>query len=131
MGLYRLQRLLDRRDRVERDIRSAAAHPMILGAEIANRLPLDDIATHAKVRDYRPVSDQFRRRNAERPMLKRSQRALAMFEAWNLLVIVAALVGFNHVPALAACVWTLRALWPVAVITAVLTGYCVFVWTRE
>jgi len=61
----------------------------------------------------------------------RSVAAFGVFEAWNLLVIGAALVGFNHVPALAACPWTLRALWPVAVGTVAVTGYCVFVWTRE
>jgi hypothetical protein len=46
-------------------------------------------------------------------------------------VILAALVGFNHFPALAACPWTLRALWPIALGTVAVTGDCVFVWTKE
>jgi hypothetical protein len=63
--------------------------------------------------------------------LRSTRLSLVAFEAWNLLVIFAALVGFNHVPTLAAYPWTLRALWPVAVGTVAVTGYCVFVWTRE
>lgn len=54
-----------------------------------------------------------------------------IFETWNLLVIGAALVGFNHVPALAACPWTLPAVWPMAMVTVVITFCCVFVWTKE
>jgi hypothetical protein len=41
------------------------------------------------------------------------------------------LVRFNHVAALAACPWTLRALWPAALGTVAVTAYCTFVWTRE
>jgi hypothetical protein len=61
---------------------------------------------------------------------QRAVRVLRAFEGWNLFVIFLALVGFNHVSTLAACPWTLPALWPVGVVTVAVTGYCVFVWTE-
>lgn len=65
------------------------------------------------------------------PRRRRSQLGLVAFEAWNLLVIFAALVGFNYVPALASSSATFRAIWVAAVGTVAVTGYCVLVWTRE
>lgn len=137
VGLYRLQVLREQRREVERDLRGIAAHPHVLAADVAARLPfkeiLDGVQTASEGRGG--ISDLARdtltRWRTALPLLGRSQRALVLFEAWNLLVIFAALVGFNHVPELAACPWTLRALWPVALVTAGVTGYCVFVWTRE
>jgi len=52
------------------------------------------------------------------------------FEAWNLLVIGAALVGFNYVPALAAGRCTFWAIWLAALGTVVVTASCVYAWTK-
>ena len=57
-------------------------------------------------------------------------RGLLIFEAWNLLVIGVALVGFNYVPALAACRCTSWGIWIAAIGTVGVTGYTVFAWTR-
>jgi uncharacterized membrane protein len=54
-----------------------------------------------------------------------------LFEAWNLLVIGAALVGFNYVPALASSSVTFGLIWGAAMGTVAVAAYCVFVWTKE
>jgi hypothetical protein len=59
-----------------------------------------------------------------------SRRAIVFFEAWNLLVIGLALVGFNYVPALAASPVTFWAIWLTALGTVGVTGYAVYAWTR-
>jgi hypothetical protein len=60
---------------------------------------------------------------------RRAIRALIRFEVWNVAVIAVSLAGFNHVSVLASFPW---ALWmPVALITAGVTGWSVYAWTRE
>jgi hypothetical protein len=59
-----------------------------------------------------------------------SRAWLIAFETWNIVVIFASIIGFNHLAWLSGSEWTLRTLWPVAGITAAITGYCVFIWTK-
>jgi hypothetical protein len=124
VGLYRLQALRDRR----RNLISAMSDNM--GHRAA---PDEDVIAEARRHspDRPALADLIRRVEPIPGLVADSRRSLIVFEAWNLLVILVSLVGFNHVAALAACPWTLRALWPVALGTVGVTGYCVFVWTRE
>jgi len=55
---------------------------------------------------------------------------LIFFEFWNLIVIVASLVGFNYVREWAGAPWLSCGLWIVAVATALITVGSVWVWTR-
>jgi hypothetical protein len=135
IGLYHLQVLREQHQEVERDLRGVAAHPAVLGPEVAARLPFDEIfenvlqASTGTGGINRLARDTLVRWQADRPLLQRSQRALVVFEAWNLLVIGVALVGFNYVPALASSPTMFWAIWAAAVGTVVVTGYCMFAWT--
>lgn len=145
VGVFRLQLLREARRTAERDLRGLAGAAGLFGPDVHFR-PMNEIIQSVETAREQPVPQSFthpywqatqaagRALDAWRPFapcLIRSRRWLVIFEAWNLLVILAALVGFNHVAALAACPWTLRALWPVAVGTVAVTAYCVFVWTKE
>jgi hypothetical protein len=124
VGLYRLQWLRARPRDILWEIATTlnraqgTARASLLGE--ARRVAASDENMKILVAEYD--------RNPRR--ITNSIVAMAMFEAWNLLVIFSALVGFNHVPVLAGCAWTLPLLWPVAAVTVGVTGYCVFVWTR-
>ncbi len=125
LGLYRLQSLRARREGVLRDISAVQLHPAQATAQL-----LAGARTRAK--DGHPVLGELLHDYDSAPSrIRQSTKALWAFEAWNLLVIGMALVGFNHVAALAACPWTLRALWPVALVTVAVTAYCIFAWVRE
>jgi hypothetical protein len=125
MALHRLQSLRARRGAVLHDISAALGHPT---------MTMDQLLAGARTRakdDHPRLATLLHDLDGALRQIKRSSQALAAFEAWNLLVIFAALVGFDHVVRLAACPLALHALWPVALVTAVVTGYCVFVWTKE
>jgi hypothetical protein len=124
VGLYRLQSLRDRRRDLLRDIEGNLGH-----LPTTEEVLLDEARRQAP--DRRLLTPLLQEAEQMPHRLRQSRRSLVAFEGWNLLVIFAALVGFNHVTALAACRWTLWALWPVALGTVAVTGYCVFVWTRE
>src|SRR2546426_886235 len=85
--------------------------------ECAPRLPFAQIIDHvsqAATGDKGGIHDLAReilsRWKADQPLLQESQRALFVFEAWNLLVIGASLVGFNYIPPLVSSPWTFWAL---------------------
>ena len=58
-------------------------------------------------------------------------KALAAFEAWNLVAIGVSLVGFNFVGPLAASPATFWAIWVAAVGTVAVSGYALYTWTRR
>ena len=124
IGLYRLQSLRVRRESLLRDISATLWHPTQTTEQL-----LIEARTRAS-RGHPSLSALLRDYEAAPSRIARSSKALAAFEGWNLLVIFGALVGFNHVPALAASPWTLRALWPVALGTVGVTAYCIVVWTE-
>lgn len=126
VGLYRLQSLRARREGVLGDISAVQLHP----SQATDQL-LAGARTRAK--DGHPVLDEFLHEyDGASSRIRRSAKALWAIEAWNLLVIFAALVGFNYVPALASSPWTFfLVIWVAAVGTVVVTAYCVFVWTKE
>jgi hypothetical protein len=136
VGLFRLQSLRDQHRDAERELHVLAGR--LTGRE-QDRIPLEEVLGIVKSGSGRGTNDPnvpaARKLHAEWttfPSRRRdSSRALMLFEVWNLLVIGVALVGFNHVTALAVCPWTLRALWPVALGTIAVTIYCVFAWTKE
>jgi hypothetical protein len=145
VGIYKLQSLDAEQARHEATTRGLGA-PMIGGQSNAYTMPMDKaretfdsvLAADAEGKNTGYSKDTLDRLRAALAKLdrfpqrrRRVIRWLWGFEGWNLLVILASLVGFNHVMALAACPWTLRGLWPVALVTVVVTGYGVFVWTRE
>ena len=136
VGLYRLQVLREQNQGIERDVRGVAAHPHLLGAEVAARMAFADIfervsqARSGTGAINRLANDTLVRWEPDRLLVQQSQRALVIFEAWNLLVIGAALVGFNYVAPLAASSSTFWAIWVAAVGTVAVTGYCVYAWTR-
>jgi len=145
VGVYRLQLVREGQRTAERDVRGLAVAAELFGPDVHFR-PMDEITQKVETARGHPVPQDFTRPywkaaqaagralddwRAFGPRLIRSRRWLVIFETWNLLVIGAALVGFNYVPALAACPWTLPALWPMAVVTVVMTFWCVFVWTKE
>jgi hypothetical protein len=124
-GLYRLQWLRAR----PRDILWEIATSLNRSQGTSRASLLDEARHSAKSGDKSMIAlveeyDRIPQR------VTGSIAALTAFECWNLLVILAALVGFNHVTTLAACPWVLPMLWPVGIVTVVITVYCVFAWTR-
>lgn len=131
VGVYRLQSLDAGHARNERTIRGLLGVAGLVSRGSVDSLPLREVLRLARlpeagesVRESLVEWDGFDARR------QRATTALVVFEAWNLLVILAALVGFNHVAFLASRTWALPALWPSALGTVAVTGYCVFVWTR-
>jgi hypothetical protein len=140
VGIYRLQGLVVEHARNEHTLRGLLAGTVLSGSEVQNR-PIAEVVSVARANTGERsglsshVAMSLRGALAEwdaHPARRhRATRALIAFETWNLLVIFGALVGFNHVALLASSPWTLRALWPAALITVAVTVYCVFVWTRD
>ena len=140
VGLFRLQALSAEHTRTEQKIRSFMGEGP-LSRDLARTYPLDPTIKRARevlggtVQTAPEIVDSLRAAMLEWDAYprrrRRANRALLAFEVWNLIVVGAALVGFNHVPRLAATCWALPLLWPVALVTIVLTGYCVYVWTRD
>ena len=136
VGLFRLQSFRDQHRDAERELRVLAGR--LTGRE-QDRIPMREVLEIGKSGSGRgtndpnvPAARKLYAAWTTFPSRRRdSSRALILFEVWNLLVIGVALIGFNHVTTLAACPWTLRALWPVALGTVAVTVYCVFAWTKE
>jgi hypothetical protein len=134
VGIFYLQMLRDRRRDAERNLRDLARSWMGEGAiaesldEVLNTLSRMADAPHpnlAPANQARSACEAFGRR------LRRSQPWLVVFEAWNLLVIAASLIGFNCVPSLASWRFTPWALGVAAVGTVTVTVGCVVARTRE
>jgi len=77
-----------------------------------------------------PAGPAHRRWKASAPPIRKSCTALIFFEALNVGLIAASLIGFNHINALACARWTFWALWGVALATLGVTVYCVVVCTK-
>jgi hypothetical protein len=144
VGVFRLQLMREVQRTAERDLRGlvGGAHllqeahfrhmdEIIQSVETARGHAVPEGYTHPFWEATQAAGRALDDWRALAPHLIRSRRWLVIFETWNLLVIGAALVGFNHVPALAACPWTLPAVWPIAMVTVVITFWSVFVWTKE
>ncbi len=125
IGLYHLQSLRARRESLLRDIAATLGHPAMTTDQL-----LAGARTRAK--DHHPPLTALLHDYDNAPSwIRRSAKALGAFEAWNLLVIGTALVGFNYVEWLTAWKGTFWALWVVALGTVGVTGWCVYAWTRE
>lgn len=139
VGLFRLQSLRDQRRDAQRELQVLAGR--LTGRE-TNRIPMGEVLgiVEAAPKDAGRKKDDpnvlaaielHGEWMAAMPRLRHSSRALMAFEAWNLLIIGAALVGFNYVPALAASAATTCGIWIAAVGTVAVTGSCVYVWTKD
>ena len=140
VGLYRLQSLRDEHARNERTLRGRMAGA-ILSPEDASRLTTEEVVRIARAnvteRSSAPaaVIETLRKGLAERDgfpnRFSHATTALLIFEAWNLLVIGASLVGFNYMPLLVSSPYiTSWALWAAAIGTVGVTGFGVYAWTR-
>ena len=123
VGLYRLQSLASTQRDLYRDIRVAVGAPTLTQGDVLARARGDYKTSPA-------VQDLLKQYDAVPPKVDSSRQALMLFEGWNLVVIGASLVAFNHVPALASCRWTAWAVWTVAVGTVAVTARSVYAWTK-
>lgn len=139
VGLYRLQALRDQHTRNEEKLRQFLTSATLDPGKVA-RTSSEDIVESVRQRMERSSATDPAIENMRHALTKwdtfpnsfsRATRTLLVFEAWNLLVIDGALVGFNYVPALAVSPWTFWGIWVVAVVTVAVTAYCVFGWTKE
>jgi len=135
VGIFRLQVLRERHAALEREVRGwaleATRHDYWL-------MPMEEVLTRIKQSEKdgntSPYLQKFKDARARwesfPDQIARNRDALLVFESWNLLVIVASLVGFNYVRPWAGAPWLSWALWFVAVLTALFTVGLVWVWTR-
>ena len=136
VGLYRLQLLRTGQDHAERNLRGLAGQASLVGADIAALLPMEEVLKRVTKADSRVGGYVVAAQQAVAPWrafpsaIQQSRNGLIAFEAWNLLVIGASLVGFNYILLLVASPWTFWALWLVALGTVGVTAYSVFAWTR-
>jgi hypothetical protein len=136
VGLFRLQLLRTGQDIAERNLRGLAGQALLISGDIAPLLPIEEIVnmvTHADPKMGRYVvaaHEALAPWRAFPSAIQQSRNGLIAFEAWNLLVIGASLVGFNYIPLLVASPWTFWSLWIVALGTVAVTTYSVFAWTR-
>ncbi len=149
VGVFRIQMLREQRQGAEKVLRGRT-HEASIFRDAAFWMPIDDIVKrldtvradlHLKDTDTSNESNPslaalfaaFKAldvwRVSEVPF-KRTRGALLLLEGWNLAVITVALVGFNHVSALAVAPLFACALVFVAVITALVPLGCVWVWTQ-
>jgi len=109
VGLYKLQSLRDHHAGNEQTLRGLYA-TATGDSQKAARLTLDEILREAEVWATGPpgtppaLAENFRKALAERKSFPSRQgqavKALLLFEGWHLLVIGAALIGFNYVGSL-------------------------------
>ena len=143
VGLFRLQLLRIRQEAGERTLRGRAGQSGLpFGPQAASWLPIKEIEQAVeKARKTLKESDTYYQPTraagealeawrAHGPRLSRTRCVLVIFEAWNLLVIVVSLVGFNYVRTWAGAWWLSGSLSVVAVLTALITVGSVWVWTR-
>jgi len=134
VGLFRLQLLRAAHNTVERNVRGLAARENLgVGSDLAALMPFEYIEKLVDQADEKGGAGSKRALGVWRTFpvtIQRSRKWLGLFEFWNLLVIVASLVGFNYVSLLACLPWR-PALWVVALGTFGVTLYSVYAWTRE
>jgi hypothetical protein len=132
VGVYRLQSLDAGHARNERTIRGLLGVAGLVSRNLVEGASLAEVLRIARLRDAGPtVHEAVTEWDGFAARRQRTTAALFAFKAWNLAVIGFAVVGFNYVPALAANAATFYGIWLAAVGTVAVTGYCVFVWTRE
>jgi len=139
VGIFRLQRLDDERTKLEGTIRAArfelTRDPAPLSMPTIIKW-IDDVCRTTPVDKRERVFEAILRPSAENwsaipARLHRRRRALIVFEAWNLVVIGAALIGFGFVPTLASCsLGSIVLLCVIAIGTVIVTLWCVVVWTK-
>lgn len=126
VGVYRLQSLRDKRHGLLGSIRARRGNPTEDAKTLVARA-----AAHAKAQKDHELQDLVTRHDQVAPTIRRNVSALCFFEAWNLFVILISLAGFAHTHRLVGSWWTPRALWCIAVITVIVTGYGVMVWLKD
>jgi hypothetical protein len=125
VGLYRLQALRDRRRDLLRDILDNLGH-----RSSTEEAVLVEARRHAS--DRPQLAELLQEAEQIPGRLRHSRGSLVAFEAWNLVVIGATLVGFNYVSPLVSCTaLAFWALWVAAAGTVIVTCYCVLVWTKD
>jgi hypothetical protein len=77
------------------------------------------------------IEDALQAWNGFAPRFRGTSATFAVFEAWNLLVILVSLGGFAHVPALTGQAWATWATWLIALVTVAVSGVSVFVWLER
>jgi len=131
VGVFRLQVLREQRRTAEQDLRMLA-HELGIGRLDVPVVPLRQVVELVRRTDRDvPAREALHRWEAFVPRIRQSRWALIVFEVWNLIVIGAALIGFNYLSAMTCARWTSWALWVVALITVFVTLSCVIVWTRR
>jgi len=123
VGLYRIQALRDQQMAVYDDIYSLLGRPIITPATaIAEARKRSE--ANALIREVLQRYDNFA------PIIRQSRWRFAVFEAWNLLVILFSLVGFAFIPCLVQQWWMPPALLIAALGTVGVTGYGVLAWVK-
>ncbi len=139
VGLFRLQILRDQRKDVERGLRVMTDRLGTVGHDVT-LVPMHEILEgidKARLKQeagqlvLQAVLRERCRWEAFAPHIQRSQCALIAFEVWNLIVIGAALVGFNFIAPLKGVWWVAWVFAAASVGTVIVTLYCVIVWTRR
>jgi hypothetical protein len=141
VGIFRLQRLHDERVRLETLIRAARFEISHDPAVLTHSIP-KVVEWFHQIRDQQPPAGRdpvfvaalltVDAWCAIPSRLRRARVALISFEVWHLVAIGAALVGFNHVGALASRgLLTTWLLWILVVGTVLVTLVCVVVWTED
>jgi len=126
-----LRILSDRLGTIHHDVMLVPMREILHGLDAAGKREDIEATRGTYIVSLRAALEARQRWAAFRPRLARSRERLIAFEAWNLLVIGASLIGFNYVPALASCRWTFWAVWAAGMGTVAVTAYCVFAWTKE
>ena len=137
VGIFRLQTLRDQHAALEDEARRWAQETTgqydffrmsmeILQERMEELEKAGTIAQSPHLNKYKETRARWKR---VPDLIKDSRLALRVFEVWNVLVIVASLVGFNYVSEWADAPWLCRALWLVAVSTGLITLGSVWVWT--
>ncbi len=137
VGIYRLRVLRDLHRSSENEIRASAA---LAGLGIDHRVQsleaiIEFVEKESATRRGEPAVKRavasLEAWRAVPPAIRRSQWALMIFEAWNLVVVGLTLVGFNYLDGLKNWPGTFWLLWIVAVGTVGVSVYGVFAWTKE
>jgi hypothetical protein len=122
VGIFRLQNLTTRQHDVYDDLIAVFRDP--------DRMTRQQFLDTARKYTEPRVQEQVTALDTLQCRFRSSRKGLILFEAWNLLLIGASLVGFNYVPCLMSSPLTSWSLWAAAVGTVGVTGYCVYAWTR-